>query len=36
LSAFVSENALINLGHSGDHASEDLIVLGQDNPFARG
>ena len=36
LSAFVSENALINLGHGGDHASEDLIILGQDNPLACG
>jgi hypothetical protein len=36
LSALVGENAFVNLGPGGDHASEDLIILGRDDPLACG
>jgi hypothetical protein len=36
LGALVSENAFVNLGPAGDHAGEDLVILGRDHPLARG
>jgi hypothetical protein len=36
LSALVGENAFIDLGPGGDHAGEDLIILGRDDPLACG
>ena len=31
----IGEDALVNLGCGSDHAGQDLIVVGQDDPLAR-